>query len=266
MFLQNGFTQTHLVPSTPLKHQKYTAQYRSFASTSFLEAAAWRLGHDIPELSSFFFVYYNYLENAEDYLINHGKSHFNSGDLIFSVLEIFEKYGAVPESIYDGQLATVKTKKEVLDRMTAENEMNTLIKSSLDATIKSGSFNQKKAIGIVTDILNNYLDEVPKEYADNHLPLKADDYIELASFNHLPFGQAVVLDISANWRNKAYYNLPLKRFINTSDAAIKNGHTLAWDGDIGAKEDFRNNGYVTIKGEYETLAQITQKERQSAFE
>ncbi len=62
------FSDTTLIETTPLKHQKYTGQCWSFASTSFLEAEAKRLGLEIPELSSFFFVYHTYLDNAKDYL------------------------------------------------------------------------------------------------------------------------------------------------------------------------------------------------------
>ncbi|MBQ4822776.1 C1 family peptidase [Aquimarina sp. MMG016] len=73
------------------------------------------------------------------------------------------------------------------------------------------------------------------------------------------------LDVTANWRNKEYLNLPVEQFIETIDKAINLGFSLAWDGDIGPDGGFKDNGYVTLKGEYETLAKITQKERQSAF-
>lgn len=272
------FSQTVLVPSTPLKHQKFTGQCWSFTSTSLLEAEALRLGFHIPELSSFFFVYHNYLENADDYLKNQGRSHLNRGDLTFSVLEIFNKYGAVPESIYNGNLASVKRKKEMLHRMSSENEMNALIRTKLDSIIKNGETNRQHSINSVKDILNHYIGPAPqeflydgekytgKEFADTFLPLNAHDYIELTSYSHLPFGQQVVLDIPANWRGKGYLNVPLEQFIKIIDNAIKGGFSLAWDGDIGPDGGFKNNGYVTLKGEYENLPIITQKERQSAFE
>ena len=64
------FYNTTLVETTPLKHQKYTGQCWSFASTSLLEAESMRLGYEIPELSSFYFVYLNYLDNAEDWKVD----------------------------------------------------------------------------------------------------------------------------------------------------------------------------------------------------
>lgn len=272
------FSQTQLVTSTPLKHQKYTGQCWSFTSTSLLEAEALRLSYDIPELSSFFFVYYNYLENAEDYLNNKGKSHLNKGDLTFSVLEVFKKYGAVPETIYNGKLSTIKRKKEMQGRMDSENEINDLIRSKLDSVIALGEINRKTSLNLVESILNKYIGDVPqtftynnniytpKEYTNKYLPLNADDYIEITSYNHLPFGQSVVLDIPANWRNKSYLNLPIDNFIATIDGAINSGFSLAWDGDIGSDEGFKDNGYAQVKGEYQTLSIITQKERQSAFD
>ncbi len=272
------FSRTVLVPSTPLKHQKFTGQCWSFASTSLLEAEALRLGYDIPELSSFFYVYHNYLENAADYLENQGRSHLNNGDLTFSVLEIFSKYGAVPESIYNGGLETIKHKKEMRNRMTAENQMNDLIRSKLDSIIATGVDNRQHSITIISDVLNKYLGHAPqeftynnarytaKEYAEKFMPLRASDYLELTSYDHLPFGQSVILRIPANWRGKGYLNLPLEQFIETIDKAINSGFSLVWDGDIGPDGGFKDNGYVTLKGEYQTLPTITQKERQSAFD
>ncbi|MGB5819780.1 MAG: C1 family peptidase [Saonia sp.] len=276
--LTKKFSQTVFVPSTPLKHQKFTGQCWSFTSTSLLEAEALRLGYNIPELSSFFFVYHNYLENATDYLDNQGRSHLNNGDLTFSVLEIFNTYGAVPESIYDGNLGSIKSKKEMRNRMSSENEMNDLIRTKLDSIIKNGEVNRQYSINIIRDVLEDYIGQAPKEftynnesytakgYAEKFLPLNASDYIELTSYNHLPFGQRVILEIPANWRDKGYLNLPLEQFIETIDKAIKGGFSLAWDGDIGPDGGFKDNGYVTLKGEYETLPTITQKERQSAFD
>lgn len=272
------FSQTVLIPSTPLKHQKYTGQCWSFASTSLLEAEALRLGYNIPELSTFFFVYYNYLENAEDYLDKQGRSHLNNGDLTFSVLEIFNKYGAVPESVYDGGLGAITRKKAMYNRMASENEMNDLIKLKLDSIIKNGEDNRENSINVIEDILNNYIGKAPTEFSFNNkkytpkkfverfVPLNVDDYIELTSYNHLPFGQSVVLKIPANWRDKGYLNLPLGEFIETIDKAINTGFSLAWDGDTGRDGGFKDNGYVSLKGDYETIPIITQKERQSAFE
>lgn len=272
------FSNTTLVESTPLKHQKYTGQCWGFASTSLLEAEAMRLGYDIPELSTFYFVYLNYLDNAKDYLKNNGNSYLNRGDLTFSVLEVFEEHGAVPELVYDGGLGNLNTKKQMFKRMDEENEMNALIKQKLDSLIKRNT-GVNKSLGIVENILIDYIGEIPKSFTfqgetetpvtfvNKFLPLNPKDYVELTSYNHYPFYENVILEIAANWRFKKYINLPIENFISTVDNALNNGFTLAWDGDIGGgfMDGFKDNGYVTVKGEYENLKKINQDERQSAY-
>ncbi|NRB48034.1 MAG: hypothetical protein HRU41_10210 [Saprospiraceae bacterium] len=220
------FSNTTLVESTDLKHQKYTGQCWSFASTSLLEAEAIRLGYDVPELSSFFFVYHNYLDNAKDYLKNKGTSHLNNGDLTFSVLDVFGRYGAVPESVYDGKLTDIISKRQMNNRWKEEDEMNALIKVKLDSLVQSES-TVDQSLAVVKDILNTYIGEVPedftyqgqsvtsKTFTKNFLPLNAKDYIELTSYSHHPFYEKIILEIPANWRNKSYLNLPMEGFINT---------------------------------------------------
>ncbi len=270
------FSNTTLVESTPLKHQKYTGQCWSFASTSLLEAEAMRLGYDIPELSSFYFVYLNYLDNAEDYVKNNGTSRLNRGDLTFSVLEIFEKYGVVPEAIYDGKLGILTSKKQMMNRWKEEDEMNALIKQKLDSLIKINA-SVDQSLEIVENILIGYIGkipekftfkgktETPKTFATDFVPLESKNYIELTSYTHHPFYKKIKLEIPANWRFKKYLNLPIENFMSTIDNALNNGFSLAWDGDIGAKEGFKDNGYVRVKGEYEDEKLVSQEQRQSAY-
>jgi bleomycin hydrolase len=271
------FSNTILVESTDLKHQKYTGQCWSFASTSLIEAEAMRLGYDIPEISSFYFVYQNYLDNAEDYLKNKGESRLNKGDLTFSVLEVFENDGAVPNSVYNGKLEEVISKKQMNERWAEEDEMNALIKSKLDSLIEVNA-ELRTSIGVVEDILNDYIGKIPdtftykqesmtpKTFAEKYVPLNKEDYLELTSYNHHPFYKKINLEIPANWRHKTYLNLPIETFIHSVDNALNKGFTMAWDGDIGSKDGFKDNGYVKIKGEYENETTINQEQRQSAYD
>ncbi|MEL6192182.1 MAG: hypothetical protein AAFR66_09035, partial [Bacteroidota bacterium] len=79
-------TNTTFIETAPIKDQKSTNQCWSFCTTSFLEAEALRLGFEVPEISSFFYVYHTYLENAEYYLKKGSGSYLLdiNGDLSFS--------------------------------------------------------------------------------------------------------------------------------------------------------------------------------------
>ncbi len=133
----------------------------------------------------------------------------NTGDLTFSVLEVFEKHGAVPESVYDGNLANVITKKEMLNRWAEEDEMNLKIKQKLDSILKT-DVDTTKAIAEVKSLLEYYVGAAPESFeyrqefltpnsfANKYVPLESKDYIELTSYTHLPFYSKIVLEIPAN--------------------------------------------------------------------
>lgn len=271
------FSNAVIVESTGLKHQKFTGKCWSFASTSLLEAEAIRLNYDIPELSSFYFVYYNYLEKSQDYLTRKEKKKIFWGDLAFSVLEILDKYGCVPEEIYDGALGTVKTKREMMQRWKDEDKMNALIQSTLDSAMEAGT-EINESLNMIRDILNEEIGEVPSEFQYNNqhftpktfakqfYPIDVGDLVELTSYSHLPYYKKSKLEIPANWRKKEYLNLPIEDFMKTVFEALRNGYTLAWDGDIGNDGGFKESGIVKVKGEYADEKIINQQHRQSAFE
>lgn len=271
------FSDAVIVESTSLKHQKATGKCWSFASTSLLEAEAMRLKKDIPELSSFYFVYYNYLEKSRDYLTRKGNGKIFWGDLTFSVLEIFDKYGCVPEDAYDGGLGNLTTRRQMMQRWRDEDEMNELIQSKLDSAI-AADMEIDVSLEMIRNILNKEIGVVPDEFqyknqrftpttfAEQICALNAQDYVELTSYSHLPFYEKSQLEIPVNWRNKEYLNLPIEDFMATVFEALGNGYTLAWDGDIGNDGGFRESGIVKVKGEYEEEQTIHQEHRQSAFE
>ena len=165
----------------------------------------------------------------------------------------------------------------MLNRWKEEDEMNLIIKAKLDSLIQADS-HIDSSLKIIEKVLNTYIEQAPKtftylqssitpvDFTRKYLPLNSTDYIELTSYNHHPFNENIILEIPANWRYKTYLNLPIEDFINTIDNALNNGFSLAWDGDIGSKEGFKNNGYVKVKGEYEDIKTISQEERQSAYE
>lgn len=276
-FGQDHFADAIIVENTELKHQKATGKCWSFASTSLLEAEAIRQGYDIPELSSFYFVYHNYLQKAEAYLTITAKKKIFWGDLTFSVLEIFENYGCVPEEVYDGKLGSLTTRKAMMQRWKDEDEMNALIQTKLDFALEVG-MELDASIAMVREILDREIGQAPSEFQYNNkvytpksfaqqfVPLEAASYVELTSYTQFPFYEKSSLGIRANWRKKEYLNLPIEDFMETIFAALQNGYTLAWDGDIGSKEGFKNNGIASVKGEYEEEKVITQEHRQSAFD
>lgn len=82
-----GYKIIKLIESSPIKDQQITGDCWSFATTSFIETEAIRLGKKPVVLNPMFFVRPIYIDKAENYIRRNGSSFFAEGDLTFSVLK-----------------------------------------------------------------------------------------------------------------------------------------------------------------------------------
>jgi bleomycin hydrolase len=93
------------------------------------------------------------------------------------------------------------------------------------------------------------------------LDFHAEDYIELTSFMHHPFGESFVLEVPDNWEHAPFYNVPIDSMEAYVQRAIRNGQTVAWDGDISEKSFLARSGVAIYSDSL-----VTQQERQEGFE
>jgi bleomycin hydrolase len=102
-----GYKIIKLIKSSPIKDQQLTSLCWTFATTSFIETEAMRIGKDPVVLSPMFYVSPATVDKAEKYIRMNGKSYFGPGDLTFSALSGYRKYGAIPATIYPGKKDSV---------------------------------------------------------------------------------------------------------------------------------------------------------------
>jgi bleomycin hydrolase len=261
---------TH-VKSTPLKDQQSSGTCWSFATTSFIETEAIRLGKDPVVLSPMYYVAPAYRNKAEKFIQRKGQSYFGAGDLTFSVLDAYQQSGAVPESIYDGIIEG--------DRQHDHREMDRLLAAMVKSVGASGYGRIKPDSWrkSVDDVLKAYLGDPPEHFTykgEQHTPesfatkfvgINVDEYVEITSFSHHEFFERCVLDIPANWNKKAYLNLPIQEFEQVIVSALENGFSLAWDGDASEPGFDFKSGVMKLPAVQEDSV-ITQAIRQSAFE
>jgi bleomycin hydrolase len=259
-----GFKIIKIIESTPLKDQQATGDCWSFATTSFIETEAIRLGKKPVVLSPMFFVRPTYLDKGENYIRRNGSSFFSEGDLTFSVLKAYTAFGAIPERIYSGKLDS-DTKHDHSEMNAALLEKVQFYKNSHgDLTPE---LYRKDMDHILTQTLGKVPDTfvydgkpfTPKSFAKERIGIQPEDYVEITSYSHHPFYSKFNLEIEANWDNNQYFNLPIDDFISVIDNAILHNYSVCWDGDI--YEGF-NDGFA-ILSEPRT---ITQKTRQAAFD
>lgn len=240
----------------------------SYSSNSFLESEMARMGKEPADLSEMYVVRATYEEKADRYVRMHGNLTFGQGGALPDVIDLYDKYGIVPESAYKG-----------LNYGTDYNqhgEMEAILKAILDAVVANKN-NQlspvwKKAY---TAVLDAYLGDGPKEFeykgktytpqtfAHDVVGINASDYVAITSWTNYDMYKPCVLMVPDNWIYGQYYNVEMEDMIKIIDNALKKGYSVAWATDVSEKYFSWKNGlaYVPEK-EY---SKMTQEEREAMF-
>jgi bleomycin hydrolase len=241
------------VKRTPVKNQYRTGTCWCFSTISYLESEMLRQGKEELDLSEMYVVRNTYPRKAVNYVRLHGNANHSQGGQGHDVLEQIERFGIVPESFYPGLM--------IDENRHNHGEMVAVLQGILDGILKkAGTLVTPRWREAYEAVLDTYLGKVPpsfeyrgatytpKSFADDYLQIKYDDYIELTSYDSYPYYQKCRLEIPDNWTYDAnYYNLPIDDLENIVDQALKNGHSLVWDGDV-SERDFSRGRSDTENG------------------
>ncbi len=271
------FETINSVDCTSVKSQGKTGTCWSFATSSFLESEVIRKGKGSHDLSEMFVVRNVYRDKAKNYVLRQGKANFSQGSLAHDLINVAEKYGVVPESVYSGKLDGAEVHNH--------SEMEAALKGMLDGILGRKSLSSKwsEAFDCVVDV---YLGAMPDEftyggkvytpvtYAES-LDINPDEYVNITSYTHHPFYNQFVLEIPDNYSNGSFYNVPMEEMEKIVDNAVKNGYSIAWDGDVSEKGfsakdgiavlpvDEKREDLFVVPGEE---VEVTQELRQTTFE
>lgn len=275
------------INATDVKNQFKSGTCWVYSTHSFFESELQRMGKGLVDLSEMYIVRAGYLERAENYLRRQGAAAFGQGAENHDVLNIIREYGLVPQSAYAGFPAGQDKPQH--------GEMEAVLKAILDALNKhpdggklSGQW--KKAYA---GALDGYMGTPPEKFTVNgkeytaqswaqSLGLNLDDYVALTSYTHQPYYKPFILEVSDNWSNGSFYNLPLDEFCSVAENAVNNGFSVAWASDVSEKTFSAKEGMAIwpaknwddmSQGERDSLwkAPVKEKwasaaERQTAFD
>ena len=218
--------------STFVKDQEETGSCWAYAACSFFESELLRTNKGDHDLSEAFLVYYAYLRKGVNYHYRQSQTSFPPGALMHDAIQINRERGIVPNRFYQG----LYLKNGANDYF----ELRDSLKSCLDSTLIEPDhpwYNKYEDILIgylgelPASILNKSKTITPVEYA-NSLGLDWNNYISFTSFTHHPFYAKCILEIPDNYSNGDFYNLPIDELVEIIDAALLDGYTFIWDGDI----------------------------------
>ena len=226
--------------TTNVKNQYKSGTCWVYSTHSFLESELMREGKGEFDLSEMYVSRAGYLEKAINYVRRQGAASFGQGAENHDVMNAISKYGIIPKSAYAG-FPTGEDKPN-------HNEMEAVLKAMVEAVVKSAdgktlSANWFKAYqGAVDGYFGAPPAEfevkgkkyTPKSFAES-LGVKTEDYIPFTSYTHHPFWKPFVLEVSDNFSNGEFYNVPLDDFQKIADNAIAKGYSILWASDVSEK-------------------------------
>ena len=275
------FTDTKIIPTTPVKDQSRSGTCWCFSTLSFLESEILRAGGPAMHLSEMWIVRHSFMDKAEKYVRMHGSLNFAEGGASHDVTEGIKAHGIVPFEVYPG--LNYGTEKPDF------HELSVVLKAYLDAVVKTGD-KSGKALSTAWKrgfdaILDEYFGPLPetftyegKEYTPEtfaaQLPIDLDNYIDISSFTHHPFYTQFIIEVPDNWMWGTVYNVPLDEMMQIIDHALEQGYTVSWGTDVSEKGFSRTKaiGIVpeadteSMSGtEAERWGKLTDKEKEAAL-
>lgn len=259
------FTILKEIPHTPVTNQGSTGTCWCFTTTSFLESEMLRKGLPETKLSEMFFVYYTYLNKAEQFLLYQGNNNFGEGGQAHDVMNVFREHDLSTYEEFPGEKVNGKyNHRELVAQLEQEVRILNKKKEDFDASDLSS----------LEPILKTHLGKLPKnikttegkfttEELRDHFKLNPDDYIELTSYSHHPFYKPFVLEVPDNWAHELYYNLPIDELVEVVYYSLENGYTVCWDGDDTEKTFQHRKGKADLPEKQ--VGKVDQEMRQQTF-
>lgn len=248
-----AFTFTDIVnlEKTSVKNQGSSGTCWSYSGNSFIESEMIRMGKKPVEISQIYTARNAYIEKGRNYVRMHGAVTLGDGGAFHDVINMYKKYGAVPQMVYSGlNYGTDKNKFA---------EMAAIMEGVLIATVKNPNGeltpNWEKAY---TAVIDSYLGEAPKSFdyngkkytpetfAKDIIGINADDYVEISSLQEYPYYSKFVLMVPDNWAFDQVYNVKINELTDIIDNALKTGYSVAWGGDVSEKSFSWKNGVAFV--------------------
>lgn len=261
-----------ILKTTSVKSQARTSTCWCFGTISMIESELLKNGKGEYDLSEMFIVRNTYFHKAIDYLRLFGKNNFAAGGAQHDVMNMWKKYGIVPDEVYSGLKDDATAHNHAELNKTLTGFVNLVLESRLKFPHWQHAFQQ------VTDsYLGRYprkfkydgKEYTPKSFAEE-LEINPDDYIEFSSYTHHPFYEKFALEVPDNWAHNTMYNVPLDELIEIMEYSIMNDHTISWAADMSGLNMAKGVGVVPVDEKAEfgpgPEKEITQKIRQKNYD
>lgn len=229
------FTDVINLATTPIESQGSSGTCWSYSANSFLESEMIKAGKKPLPLSKIYTARASYVEKGDSYVRMEGHLNYGDGGEPHDVINMYRKYGTLPESVYTGLINGAKVNnfgamqtalKAILDTVVKSPVKNPVWKKSFDSTLDA-------YLGAVPATFNyNGVTYTPQTFAKDVVGLNPDNYVEFISQTNTPYYQKAVMTVPDNWAFEWDWNIPPTELTDIVDNALKNGYTVAWGADV----------------------------------
>ena len=254
-----GFSTETINKITPVKNQGRSSDCWAYAMLAMIESEHIQRG-DSVNLSVAYVLRMRLLDEFRRYYLTRGQIGFTDRGMGQTLINTIEEYGAMPYDSYQDNVNA--NSKEISNKLVyiADNNMG-----------RGGGL--KSAMSIAESVLDNTLgpsplhvfmlgaEYTPLEFA--HSVCREDEYTALTSYTHHPFNQSFVLEVPDNWEQNRFYNVPIDTLEIRVINALRNHHSVCWEGDVSEPGFSFDNGTALLNNDSRT---ITQEMRQREFE
>lgn len=246
------FTIIKELGNTSVKNQGSSGTCWSYSGNSFLESELLRKGKPKLDISEIFTARNSYHDKAKLYVLNNGAINWGDGGELHDVINMYSKYGTVPQEAYTG-LKPGQLKNNF-------SEMQSKLKPVLDSLVKVSEKSKLSDnwLSSVDTILDKYLGKVPenltyngksytpKSFANEVVAINPHDYVEISSYKDYPYYQKFVVPIPDNWSHDSDWNVPMEDLTQIIDYAINKGFTVGWATDVSEPYFSYKNGVAYV--------------------
>ncbi len=211
------------------------------------------MGKKPVDLAEIFTARNSYHDKAKLYVLNNGAISWGDGGELHDVINMYKKYGAVPQDVYTGLKAGQTTNNF--------KEMQGKLKPVLDSLVQASSKGKltDNWMDSVDAILDEYLGKVPanftyegknytpKTFAKEVVGINPEDYVELSSYKDYPYYQKFVVPIPDNWSHDSDWNVPMKDLTSIIDNAVTKGYSVGWATDVSEPYFSYKNGWLMFR-------------------
>lgn len=259
----NSFTFTPVInaEATSVKNQKSSGTCWSYSTNSFLESEMIRMGKKPVDLADLFTARNAYIEKGINYVRMHGALTLGDGGACHDVTNMFAKYGALPQEVYNGNDYGSPGSSDRMNKLT-EAILKKAVSGKFDPTWKAKYIATiDSCMGAVPEKFTYEGKEyTPKTFAKEVVGINPADYVELSSFTTSPYYEKAVLMVPDNWSFDQVYNVQMDDITTIIDHALKKGFTVAWATDVSEKGFSWKNGVAYVPAnDFESMSSEEKK-------